>query len=117
MSDKSSFDIEGALREMGREIRAASPVPSDELRGRILADAAGIRSAPVPLSPSSRPVERRSGWLGALVSWSGGAAVAMSLSLAIGFGIGAEMSQPESAEDALVALEGEAFVLLDLDNG
>ncbi len=101
MTDKSPFDIEAGLTELGRQLRAQAPKVSDRLRMTVLADAgeiAAARNAARPVATAPTPRTGRRGWFGFMDAWVGAAAAVVILFLVAGIGLGYQAGDMIMAE-------------------
>ncbi len=101
MTDKSPFDFEAGMAELGQHLRAQAPQVSDRLRMRVLADAGEIvaaREAARPAAPARMPRARRGAWFGLMDAWIGAAAAVVVLFLVAGIGLGYQAGDMIMAE-------------------
>ncbi|MEM7670656.1 MAG: hypothetical protein AAF317_16225, partial [Pseudomonadota bacterium] len=89
MSDQMDTELDKRLSELASDAASATPLPSDALMQRILADAADVVAArPVEVP---EPQARKAIWpslRAVLPVWTGGAVAMMALGLVIGLSLG-----------------------------
>lgn len=121
MTERSPFDLDAALAALGRDEQASHPAVSENLRARVLADAAAITAGRVKSGTASRPkaVPTKRFWLlGLFDIWAGAAVAAVAICLAIGLGVGYEAGPQvlasaglDGAELALAVDDGDGTLL------
>lgn len=93
MDNKAPIDLDAALEALARAERAAGPAVSEQLRARVLSDAAdvaaGRQSVPAArLRPAGVGQPGLLGWLRGLDVWAGTAVAVALLCLVVGLGVG-----------------------------
>lgn len=110
MDNKAPIDLDAALEALARAERAAWPEVSEQLRARVLADAAEVGAGRQP-TPAARKRSAGGGqpgflrWVRGLDLWAGAAVAAALLCLAVGLGVGYG-----AGETVLAGLSGDVRV-------
>lgn len=91
MSEMDKYD-DAALEQMFAAAKADDPIPSGDLMGRIMADAAAMQARPVAVAPT--PVRRGFGQV--LADVFGGWAGASTLAACVGLGLLFGFSSPDT---------------------